>query len=619
MEFNLNKNKYSGGLYFSSIVALPLITSCCYAGLVETELETVEDLHHFTLSLEFKSNVASKLSQENCADWIKEEKYKDSIYNVISNAIADCVLKKNEFAKKKMKNGVVTFENDNYAGYSAENWNAVVLYNLIYYIYENQESNVKCAMNKFYEEYIESKKLQNICGIQFVGGIKKAFDDITEYNRNLDIITHVKKQTTEDRRRCVAKKICEDYNNYGLAKLEMTHRFTYKNGGKTEQDSINIYVENRKIAKAIVYADDAMYSCDFDDYMNIISKDKIADYEYNKHSDGDKKKILDIVANCTFKEKEIELTPTKKDIDNVLDIGWYTDKAGIVHLAWMDVNKSYMSKAYMRPLTRFNIRLNLEDTPYQAEMKDCVKIDNKCFREIDLEQSIYIAEEMWRNKYNNLSDKDTFKYVTYVTRSAISIGNPHGYKLLMPRCCEELIYSSSSITSIDLSKADFSGTENYNDMIAQNTNISRIGPFNKLHIKNCKASSMSNLINSNANLSDINLKIESAKWCNLKGLIQYNESLSKIEIDVSEAKMKDILEVRKIIENRHKGSQTIEIKLPFDKEKLLDLWKKARLSEYGQMRKLEDVPNDARIKIYAVDQDLKKDSPVIDGKNTNKK
>ena len=112
MKFNLNKKSIQGRIKYISVI--PLITSCCYAGLVGTELKTEEDLHHFALSLEFKSNVAYKLSQENCSDWIKEDLYKDSIYNVISNAIADCVLGRNEFAEDKVQDGVVTFENKDY-------------------------------------------------------------------------------------------------------------------------------------------------------------------------------------------------------------------------------------------------------------------------------------------------------------------------------------------------------------------------------------------------------------------------------------------------------------------------------------------------------------------------
>ncbi len=53
---------------------------------------------------------------------------------------------------------------------------------------------------------------------------------------------------------------------------QMIKHFAYKNAAKPGQGSINIHIENGKIDRAIVYADDAMYSCDFDDYMNIIQK-----------------------------------------------------------------------------------------------------------------------------------------------------------------------------------------------------------------------------------------------------------------------------------------------------------------------------------------------------------
>ena len=161
----LNTKKYSRGgeQYTKFIVAISLITSCCYAGLVGTELKTLDDLHHFTLCLEFKSNVAYSLSESTCAGWIKGDTYKDSIYNVVSNAIADCVLERNEFAKGKVQDGVVMFDaTPEEIEYSEANWNAVVLYNLVYFMREGHYGKMKREdlRDKFYKEYCaEGKKL----------------------------------------------------------------------------------------------------------------------------------------------------------------------------------------------------------------------------------------------------------------------------------------------------------------------------------------------------------------------------------------------------------------------------------------------------------------------------
>ena len=101
--------RYTSGLCLKYTVAVPLIGSCSFAALKDVELRTEDDLHHFTLCLEFKSNVVYSLGKKECAKWITENKYQDSIYNVIGNAIADCVLKRCRFSEDKIKNGVLIF------------------------------------------------------------------------------------------------------------------------------------------------------------------------------------------------------------------------------------------------------------------------------------------------------------------------------------------------------------------------------------------------------------------------------------------------------------------------------------------------------------------------------
>ena len=345
MKFNLSKSKYSGGgLYFSSIITIPLITSCCQAGLVGTELKTRSGLHHFTLELEFKSNVAYKLNQKDCAEWIKGNTYKDSIYNVISNAIADCALKRNEFAENKVQDGVVLFAATPKATkYTGANWNAVVLYNLIYFISQHQDdANITDdkIMNVFYKEYIRNKegkaklrtKFKEKYNHSYSDAINRAYNDIVEYNKELDIVGYMRNKTKFD---AIYKgsRICENYDENGLAKIKIMSKqlyknFTYKSNGEIKQNvNINIYIEEGKIKQAVLYNDEAMLNVNgIDDYMNIdygLSADR---YNYPKANEEKTKKIQEIVNYNTKYSNSVESEETingkEKRLYDIIDVGW---------------------------------------------------------------------------------------------------------------------------------------------------------------------------------------------------------------------------------------------------------------------------------------------------------
>ena len=292
MKFSLSKAKYSGGgLYFSSIIALPLVTSCCYAGLIGTELKTEEDLHHFTLCLEFKSNVAYKLNQEKCASWIKEDTYKESVYNVISNAIADCALERNEFAKDKIKDGVVTFENKDYESYTAENWNAVVLYNVVNIAWDMARTEKEDEKQEIAKKLDDKYIIDNIkasCGDEYATQIKRAWSDIKEYDRELNIIDIIKNKQIG--KIIVESRVCDNYDENGLAKIKITNnKFAYiDNKTPYEGANMNIYVKDGRIEKVVTYEKDAMYDCDLDDFMNI-TKNKEYKYKYPRTPEGEAK------------------------------------------------------------------------------------------------------------------------------------------------------------------------------------------------------------------------------------------------------------------------------------------------------------------------------------------
>lgn len=64
--------------------------------------------------------------------WWKKQKYEESIFFVIREAIADCITKSNEFAQIS-KDGIVEFKGATLADmkYNKKHWNALVLYNLL--------------------------------------------------------------------------------------------------------------------------------------------------------------------------------------------------------------------------------------------------------------------------------------------------------------------------------------------------------------------------------------------------------------------------------------------------------------------------------------------------------
>ena len=79
-------------------------------------------------------------------EWIKNKKYKDSIYKVIPKCIADCVTKQNEFFNidsiKLKKGDIIEFAIKPYdKQYTMANWNALVLYNLVAEMFYGEHRN----------------------------------------------------------------------------------------------------------------------------------------------------------------------------------------------------------------------------------------------------------------------------------------------------------------------------------------------------------------------------------------------------------------------------------------------------------------------------------------------
>ena len=139
--------------------------------------------------------------------WIANEYYSNSIRNVIGTAIADCINGKNEFKDKKAED-VITFSDTTPADYSAENWNAVVLWNFIHeYMCEHVSNRIENSTNpgakgyykanqiidkmydkifdKLYDKILSHYRQYSINGLQ--GKLQTAIEDIKAYSEALKL------------------------------------------------------------------------------------------------------------------------------------------------------------------------------------------------------------------------------------------------------------------------------------------------------------------------------------------------------------------------------------------------------------------------------------------------
>ena len=139
MKFNLSKNKVFRGRYFpNTILVLSAFTQSGIA--LDKGISRQEALNLFN-QISWRIIANNKIVDAKEGSWITDERYRESIRNVIGKAIADCITKRNEFANKTADQ-IITFAADpRKQPYTPENWNAVVLWNLIHVIYCEYFSN----------------------------------------------------------------------------------------------------------------------------------------------------------------------------------------------------------------------------------------------------------------------------------------------------------------------------------------------------------------------------------------------------------------------------------------------------------------------------------------------
>ena len=495
--------------------------------------------------MEFKSNVAYKLNQEDCADWIKEKQYKESIYNVISNAIADCALKRSEFAKDKIKDGVVTFDNKNYENYTAENWNALVLYNLLYYIFRipkiSKKEGIKddTVLENFYESFVTKHK-KTAYG-DYSSKIEKAFNDIKQYNKELDIVKYViyissKSDVKEFLNQFIIAS--NDFEKTGVARIQIIGKNLYRNfnyrneKGLVQGANINFYIEQNRINEIRIYGDTA-----WDDKAHLESDleetycfarrkyifPKSSQKPENETTRQYKCDRLQSQDSCKFPKKkperlrpyrdlpdkirdvgmEVCLYPSCKHIaENIIDIGGYKNDKEKHHLAWIRVNESYTDKAYDPWIfDKIDITINNDWQLGKYEY-----IDEGCIQYVNIP---HINEETtpvtitWRGAQLELN-KDK--------QGAIN--------------CKKLVANNDSLTKLTLGVSIIKSEADVENMIFQNPNLRDL----ELYIDSDALKKCSTIISENKKLDDIKLILTTPNLGDMREMLYNNEELKTIRI-----------------------------------------------------------------------------------------
>ena len=187
-KYTLNYGVRCGNIkigIFERIVAMRLIVAifafiqCCYA---EPVIDTEEQFERFVYETGWRAYASEYVNNPKRNEWYNEEKYEDSIYKVIPQAIADCMQRKAEFENV---GEIVTFKANDHTQYSYENWNAVVLWNYLYFaIYKGESlSNEGVAA--------VGKKLKAHYKNEYDVAIDKAVSDIQAYAHALELYYHV--------------------------------------------------------------------------------------------------------------------------------------------------------------------------------------------------------------------------------------------------------------------------------------------------------------------------------------------------------------------------------------------------------------------------------------------
>ena len=188
MLYKQSKIEVFGGIYLANSVAIVSILGCCN----EVCAKDISDVVNLFNNISWRITANNKIVDADESNWITEEKYRESIIKVISQAVADCITDKNEFANKDA-NDVIIF-NVKAKTYSDENWNAVVLWNYLHILKWDYLHNRKRSKDEIFDD-VKKRICDNYptAGVvDLEGTVDRAIGDIYEYDKALFLSEEMK-------------------------------------------------------------------------------------------------------------------------------------------------------------------------------------------------------------------------------------------------------------------------------------------------------------------------------------------------------------------------------------------------------------------------------------------
>ena len=178
---------FGSGLLVSNVLALSIFTQ---GGIASEQSITKSELINIGNQLGWRVIANNTITAAECGNWITDELYSESIRNVIGKAIADCITEKNEF-QNKGKKAVITFDVDpRKHKYSQQNYNALVLWNLIHVYNSQLKANEECDTNKALAEVKRRIKDKYNTVADIDQALDKAVGYIKQYATALDLKQH---------------------------------------------------------------------------------------------------------------------------------------------------------------------------------------------------------------------------------------------------------------------------------------------------------------------------------------------------------------------------------------------------------------------------------------------
>ena len=201
---------------------------------------------------------------------MNHDRYKDTLFNVIPSAIADCITQRGVFAKEKLENNIVVFSGD-VARYTMANWNAVVFYNYIKKLSDtiiSNDSKKKVSNDDIYKQLNKDlikiyanneKEIKRACY-----EIQEYYDKFILFERNL--YTYIK-NFKKDNRRWRGYQTCSFINQKSAGRIDA---FIYLNNANGLNENVfNLKknhmccfsIHNGKVSNLIKYltSDDEEY------------------------------------------------------------------------------------------------------------------------------------------------------------------------------------------------------------------------------------------------------------------------------------------------------------------------------------------------------------------------